>query len=713
MNKKFSKARIAAGLVLMALVVISMSVILSIGCTKRLDGELNPNQKPVVYFVNIPPEGHKFSRNPEIHWVGTDRDGLISYFRYHVATAEELGGIDPMDYIELVAANAWVRLDVDPKGPDPMTSNIVAMSANLTDPVLTYVDQFVFLQAYDEEGLGSDIVYRVFSRNDNPPNSFVFGFHSRDIPFVNSVEPGGIITGVKLHWQGEDLIDYPSDPPPFEFDWRLYGPYFDEDMEVIRDSFQDSVYVTNDGGVYRMGDTVIRCDTFYLDTSFTETCDTLVVNPLTPTTAFGGLEPYFRIDDPDFIGSKYNTIQQSEGWVTNTYDTLWNVFAGKESDTTVQMTFIFWLRSRDDAQVPDLVPYYREIPVIDPRYERDIAVIDFSKPTPAGLNDPIDIDTSKAYWKTTIDKWGANTGRHIVFDTTTIREGPLRTKDVSPDYLYMGKLLEGAPIAELLKHKVMIIYDDVPGMPQPDQWLTIYKSIDAGINAWMTGRTTTIAGSPQQPPTGGAPSFQYQFYFGVDSVGHFGWHSYIPPFGRQEPSGLWQDFVGTYSRKPGEWPDLEIDSALLHQRYKWVLEGTSFSIPYWNEDCPALPYVDWSVRSFGTEILYKYKSCYGPSHPLGNAQSFNGRPVAHRLTTSLFKTAHFNFTPMAIDSIQMQVVVDSLLNWLYDPDLGSILISENRNPDAQVKMSLSEARENLRVREEAYRKKDQGLMIIE
>ena len=66
---------------------------------------------------------------------------------------------------------------------------------------------------------------------------------------INSVEPGGIITGVRLHWQGSDVIDYPSEPPPFEFDWRLYGPYSEDDIKVIRDSFQDSVYVTNDGGV--------------------------------------------------------------------------------------------------------------------------------------------------------------------------------------------------------------------------------------------------------------------------------------------------------------------------------------------------------------------------------------------------------------------------------------------------------------------------------
>lgn len=715
MNKKLSKSKMAAGLAFLALATVSVVAILSISCTKRLDGELNPNQKPVVYFVNIPPAGHKFSRNPEVHWVGTDSDGLIAYFRYHVATSVDLNGMDPMDYIAAVAGNDWIRLDVDPKGPDPMTSNIVAMSADLTDPVLTYVDQYVFLQAYDEEGLGSDIIYRVFSRNDNPPNSFVFGFKPVDTPFVNSVVPGGIITGVKLHWIGEDLIDYPNDPPPFEFDWRLYGPFYDEDMEVIRDSFQNSVYVTNDGGVYRMGDTVIRCDTFYVEdtsgSSFTEACDTLVVNPLTPTSAFGELEAYFRVDDTDFVTSPYNAVQQSEGWVTKTFDTLWNVFAGKESDTTVQMTFIFWLRSRDDAQVPDLVPFFREIPVIDPRYERDIAVIDFSKPAGARLTDPKNLNIRKSYWKTTVDVWSQNTGRSIVFDTTTIKGGEFDNKEISPDYYSARKYSpRPLPIKLFLNHKVLIIYDDVLGMPQPDEWQPLYKSIDAGINVWLTARTPLIAGmSVTLPPTGIIPPFAYTFYFGVDSMGYGAWNYYLEVFGGGgTPYGLYQDFIGTYSRKPGAWPDLDIDSAKLRSNYYWYIHDTLFS-----EDCPALPEVDWCVRSFGTEILYKYKSCYGSTHPLGISQSFQGRPVAHRLTTSLFRTAHFNFTPLAIDSTQMQVVVDSLLNWLYDPTLGTASVTDDRYPEAQVKVSVAEARENFRVREEQYRKMDQGLIIIE
>jgi len=720
MKNQISKSRIAIALLAVTAGVVAVSLVLALGCTKRLDGEVTANQKPIVYFVNIPPEGQRFSRNPEIHWVGTDRDGLIAYFRYHVATASDLGGLDPMDYIMTVPTNSWIRLDVDPKGPDPMTSNIVSMSADLTDPVLTYVDQYVFLQAFDEEGLGSDIVYRLFSRNDNPPSSFILGFNAPDLPFVNSVEPGGIITGVKLRWIGDDPIDYPSDPPPFEFDWRLYGPYFPEEMNIVRDSFMTQVYVTNDGGVYRIGDTVIRCDTFYVESGFQEQCDTLVVTASTQASAFGAMEDYFRVDDLDFVGSTYDRVQQRSGvWVTATADTLWNVFAGFHSDTTVEMQFVLWLRARDDARVPDLVPYYREFPVIDPRYERDVAVLDFTKPTSSKLSEPImgplptDRDTIKFYWKRALDAWGENTGRDIVFDTAYTTVGPLAQYLVSPDYMFMGRLGKGAPIAELLKHKVLIIYDDALTMPQEDQWTTIYKAIDAGINVWLTGRTTVIDGNPSSPPGGRVPPFPYLFYFGVDSMGYSGWASYFPPpIGWNIPTGYYQDFIGTFSTKPGEWPDLQVDTALLHSRYRWSI----MSYDYWRSDYPGLPEVDWCVRSFGTEILYKYKSVYGSSHPLGGSQVFHGRPVGHRLATSLFKTVHFNFTPLAMEQSTMQVVVDSVLNWLYDPTLGQgdgQAVSENRYPDARVRVSLAEARRNYEVRCEEYEKRRQEAIVIE
>ena len=159
--------------------------------------------------------------------------------------------------------------------------------------------------------------------------------------------------------------------------------------------------------------------------------------------------------------------------------------------------------------------------------------------------------------------------------------------------------------------------------------------------------------------------------------------------------GRYQDFCGGLSRKAGEWPDLPVDTALLHSRYQWQIGPVNA----WDPEHPALPEVNWSVRTFGTEILYKYRSLYGQStHPLGYELTFHGRPVAHRYETSQFRTVHFNFTLLALDQDSVQIVVDSVLNWLYNPDLGAGLEVSSRYRDAPVKITVSEAKENYRQR---------------
>ena len=108
----------------------------------------------------------------------------------------------------------------------------------------------------------------------------------------------------------------------------------------------------------------------------------------------------------------------------------------------------------------------------------------------------------------------------------------------------------------------------------------------------------------------------------------------------------------------------------------------------------ALPEVNWASRIYGTEGLYLYKSYYGLDHPLGIDYSFDGAPVAHRYNTGLYKTVHFSFTPLSIDSASMQIVIDSVLEWLY-PSTGTLLAppTELRYRDAKVPVSMSQTRE--------------------
>lgn len=777
-------AGVFAALVLTLL--ISPAFLLT-SCTKTLDGDKKPNQKPIVSFVNIPPEGAQFSRNPKIYWIGRDQDGVITYFRYHVATEEMMGIEGPgqddlMQYITSVSDQDWEYLDIDPTGPDPQTSQVIEMSASLESPVKTFLNQYVFLQGVDDKGLASDIVVRRFSRNDNPPDTKPLPLKkgSRANPAINGVTKGGIITGVPIRVTAEDPIDYPEadSRPPFEYQWRLYGPYTDAERQQIRDDYVRPVCVTVDAEVFHVGEEITRVEVSYDTTGQIDTTRyTVICDPNADvsdtTTDWPSIRPFVEFDTmlmvdefPDSLvrfgaisysgndtawnpscgegAANYKCeVKQnpdlwlgdtlSETWVVSRLDTLkdtiYNVFWDYPSDTTLQLDFIFWIRSRDDAGVADLVPPFEDMSVINPRYERDIAVVDL---LPRGrLRPPFYLNNDtfniRAYWKDLIDSWDASHPEFdIEFDTTTVAEDWYQGS--SPDYINAGALAAGAPIAELLKHKALILYDDNMSQPGQTKLATVFEAIDAGINVWATWRVP-VGASADNLEDLNIPLIDTTFYdyFAVERSAFRGWYKmafHMINFAEEKPRGFYQDFTEGLPVFGGEggWPHLPIDSAQLHQRYYWGRNDAYWaSVDFANPTDsvgvkfnPALPEVDWSQVRRGGQTLYKYKSLYGPNHPLGFRHSFHGSPVAVRYPTSLFRTAYFNFTPLAIDDDSMKVVADSILTWLYDPDLGTAGggVQENRYPHAPVKISIDQARENARWRqpglEEAYRIQQQA-----
>ncbi|MBU0985169.1 MAG: hypothetical protein KKA42_14940, partial [candidate division Zixibacteria bacterium] len=163
-------------LAVLAIGALALFAALMAGCASKLSGDQNANQKPTVWFVNVPPEGAQSSVNPIINWVGQDGDGQVEYFRYVVIREQEIGEAlgkpggwlataEPLTETELttyattllgdVVDTMWTYLYVDATAGDPQTSNIIPMSAEISNPVLQYVPQVVFVQAVDEAGLGS------------------------------------------------------------------------------------------------------------------------------------------------------------------------------------------------------------------------------------------------------------------------------------------------------------------------------------------------------------------------------------------------------------------------------------------------------------------------------------------------------------------------------------------------------------------------------
>jgi len=441
-----AKNRLVSTSLLFLLLLVPLSLLFVSGCRSDWQGEATGNIAPIVGFINSPPQGTNFSRNSVIYWWGSDPDGIIAFFRYHVATVDEIGDPDPDDdvlraYIQAVDSSSWTYIDVDVANSQPGTQEIIKLSADLSDPVNTFVRQYVFLQAFDEEDLGSVIKWRLFGRNDNPPQTILFNPPTIDLPFVDAVQAGGIITGVKLRWKGEDLIDFPQDPPPFEFEYRLYGPYNDSVFNLVDSQFFTRRYVTSDGKLFEIGDTIIRCDTtitlpqlitcdsatppvcdtMTLPPDTTVTCDTLVVDRFTPTDPLGGLEDFFDIEDTSFTDNPifnsvvFQSTNSIDGgpWVEKTGDTIFNVFASFKDtvdasrDTTVELNFVFWIRCRDDAQVPDIVPAFKAVRVLNPRYEREVVIVDVTEhlTITRWSNRWVHADSARGFWYDVIKKW--------------------------------------------------------------------------------------------------------------------------------------------------------------------------------------------------------------------------------------------------------------------------------------------------------------------
>ncbi len=696
-----SSRRLQAAVVLGTVVAMlaSLLTVYLAGCTDTLKGDVYDNQKPIVYFINIPPEGQRFSINPVVYWYGTDPDGLIDFYRYMVVKDVDMNGMTPGDYVLAVHDSEWIYVDIDPRDADQKTENAIPLAADMNDPVNRFVAQWVFLQAFDMEGLGSDIAFRLFSRNDHPPDTRILDF-SPYRPFVDGL-PGGVVTGVKLSWLGTDPIDYPGESPPFDFHWRLYGPYVDTIFRQVTGNFVCEICLDHRGDRYAFGDTIIRCDTTFGD-SVTVTCDTVECSD-SLSVPWVSTAWFFDVENPDFVQEPlYNAVADSsfngvDRWVTNTTDTIYDVYRHDPDppaiDTTKEKWFIFWVRSRDDAFVPDLTPAFDSFTVISPRYERDVGVIDFTSYASLAPNVPLSETRIKRYWKSAIEGWNPN----VEFDTVPISTSGTWEKSFTPDYVpvkKVGSLLGRIPISFMLKHKVLVLYDDAIAAAEfPGYSSNIYKSIDAGVNVLAIWRAPLVAGLQEEPNWEVVASTNYQRYFGVSQMVYSSWFCHAFPScgepGSQteciDYAGRIEDFVGAYAIDSVNWPNVEVDSALLRNRFKWGPTcGLRFRIP-------ALPEVNWSIRTPQTEVLYLYKSYYGPDHPFGGNYNMEGNPVAHRLSTFLYRTAHFNFTPLAIDSVQMQQVMNKLLTWLYPADLGGATAAV-RYPDAGYGLSLSEAR---------------------
>lgn len=510
---------------------------------------------------------------------------------------------------------------------------------------------------------------------NSPPDTRIVGF-LEGVPFINSVEPHSIATGVRFRWTASDIVDHPYQSPDFEFEYRMYGPYPDSLFELLLDSFVVQVFRTNDGQMFRFEQIpaahFISCDTLWWPGGVRDIiCDTILIDTLEGATWFGWLDTLFDAENPAFVNNPdfYRVAAVSsdggDAWIYDLRDSLYDLYAAYPSDTTQETNFLFAVRARDpvDPTIYDPTPAFRGLTVIDPKFERDILVMNWS--ASAHENKALE-DSIKVYWDQAIDSWVSNNGLDEV-----VHFDPERDFEHVAYYVQDSRMLGLA-----LKYKVLIEVQDacVSGCwSTQDQPVTnVMAAMLVGANVWVAARVPlgnynslgALAGIFEASDT-------YGYFFGVERYYFPGWGSYIFDYFDGYGYGLprVEDFVGAASQDPARWPELAVDTALLHQRYKWggSLEPLIFPFYPFLPEPGALPQVGWCEPTEDAEVLYRYVSFYGENeHPYEPSRDYHGKPVMHRLDRGLFRSVHSNFTPLALEETTGRQMVDSVLNWLYE-----------------------------------------------
>ncbi|MEZ5358316.1 MAG: hypothetical protein R3F48_05750 [Candidatus Zixiibacteriota bacterium] len=633
-------------------VLVALTVMMTlVGCEPDRKGTALENQAPIIGIVNTPPDEADFSRNPELNWYATDIDGYISFFRHAVIvdTLLKINGIvvTPEEYIAQAADDMydWDTLIVDLD--HPQSSATINLFADTLDPVNTFISQYFFVQACDDQGAMSEIAFRKYSRNNHYPNTH----HRSGDLFINALNANSAANGISVSWDGADSTDWGRTDPPLEFEWRLYGPYATDADVYVNMVQEDCVYDPTSG-------TYINCrNVFVLDID--AIADTMYVDPGDDRPAIPVAQPIAHSKGPNFANDPNDT------WVTETETTIYNVFKGLNLQNTSQYKFVFWVRARDDGYVPDPTPSFSMFNVIEALFERDVAVID------------------ETVYNRNAGRWCPRHMDSVVFMFNDyIHESGYTSFDTMQDLFYttgqksyfVENSIAGAPftVIDALSHKVLILHKDMlmNGISfEPNATVyTVFLGLAQGATSWVFSRNITSQNQAAIiPGTIQNMNATFTSFFGVNQVGveafnHYTLSTAAPDFWIRNPIFL-EEFIGAYPAH-SEYPLVEL-------LYSDSLAGETTSrldsmYVLWSEfigrahKLQGMPMVGVAYKSQIATPLFLYYS------RLGESSIYHGKVCAVRAASNDTRTACFLFPPLAMDPEPMQETFQLTLDYLIE-----------------------------------------------
>jgi hypothetical protein len=611
-----SAARIVYISVFLAALLITGALL---GCSSlepNRTGTAIENQPPEMFIVNIPPDGAQFSRNPELRWYATDKDGFIAFFRYAVVV-ESLMVVNgnPATPEEFIAGASdqqfgWdtLRVSLD----NPQSTATVRLYANVDFPVDSFVNQYFFVQAQDDKGAKSEIKFRQYSRNNHYPNTKF----RPDLFYINAKNASSPAPGINVSWQGFDSTDWGRAEPPLEYEWRLYGPFEMSDPVYVKIVKENCIYDPT-------GDSFVACIPVPV----------LDLDHLPPAVQ-GVAQPLAHSQGPNYANDP------TDVWVTDNRTTIYNAYRDLTLDTTSQYKFIFWVRSRDDGYTPDPTPAFGQFPVYEAKFERPVMLLDETYYDPrSGRHAPKRVSIAKQYFAGAMAAYGYD---NTQFDTVV-------------DYRQISSNVDSIKTVDFMNifsHRIQLLYNDdiVSKLNEANGFgylWWIYRAMEMGGSAMIMARDLGNAGQFTERT--------FANRFGITEVRMEGWFAGVAPFLTPPYSGgtFNEEFIAAYPNIAG-YPRIDVDlgpEGRLMTDYLTPLGDPTHILV-------GLPEVGVGTRTQFAAPLYLYVS------KDGDESIFNGKVMGVAQQLNDVRSACFMFTPIAMKQDSMQVLFNTMIEWL-------------------------------------------------
>jgi hypothetical protein len=190
----------------------------------------------------VPPESTTFSITPTVYWNAIDVDGYITKYQYAVIIGSSVSNVDSTcNALKGIPPSIWVdslqSIDPDVKFISAKETESSIVKVQLFAAGQSEADtirQYLFVRAVDDDNAVSNVIHRMFSRNNHRPKA-----HINYAPFY-TYNASGVVTsmtiyyslpettytwrGIKIAWEGSDSQDYKVAQPNFLYKWELYGP---------------------------------------------------------------------------------------------------------------------------------------------------------------------------------------------------------------------------------------------------------------------------------------------------------------------------------------------------------------------------------------------------------------------------------------------------------------------------------------------------------